>query len=353
MKNAIISSVLALFAAAAAAATSFSYQGTLRDANGNVLADRNKTITFRLYNDPTTETALWSNEIAVLLDEDGLFNVELSDGAGGTAPDARLEDVLAANATRTLYIGLTVMGSSGEIRPRQKILPVPVASFAQNVAKADGDFTVSGVATFSGAVNVRSDVTVDARAKVRSLTVDDGAVVTGGATVNGPLSVSDEDVGLALAAGTPFTIGGVNAAIPKGVIVMWSGSAADIPAGWALCDGGENRPDLRGRFILGAGTPSNAELAGQYTAAGIALADHNSGGETMHALSIAEMPEHSHSMTMYGADLDASWDDDNYFYTTWSKYSKNKNTPGTSSAGGGRPHNNMPPFYTLCFIIKL
>jgi len=38
--------------------------------------------------------------------------------------------------------------------------------------------------------------------------------------------------------------------LPKGAIIMWSGT--DIPAGWALCDGKDDRPDLRGRFILGA-----------------------------------------------------------------------------------------------------
>ena len=48
---------------------------------------------------------------------------------------------------------------------------------------------------------------------------------------------------------------GEEPAVPLGVIVMWSGSVADIPAGWTLCDGtvanGLTTPDLRGRFILG------------------------------------------------------------------------------------------------------
>ncbi len=40
--------------------------------------------------------------------------------------------------------------------------------------------------------------------------------------------------------------------VPKGVIVMWSGRIADIPPGWALCDGTNGTPDLRDRFIVGA-----------------------------------------------------------------------------------------------------
>lgn len=39
----------------------------------------------------------------------------------------------------------------------------------------------------------------------------------------------------------------------KGLICMWAGAIADIPAGWSLCNGGNGRPDLRDKFIVGAG----------------------------------------------------------------------------------------------------
>lgn len=39
----------------------------------------------------------------------------------------------------------------------------------------------------------------------------------------------------------------------KGIIVLWGGAIADIPAGWGLCDGSGERPDLRDKFIIGAG----------------------------------------------------------------------------------------------------
>ena len=46
--------------------------------------------------------------------------------------------------------------------------------------------------------------------------------------------------------------------MPKGGIIMWGGSVATIPSGWTLCDGGAavngvTIPDLRERFIVGAG----------------------------------------------------------------------------------------------------
>ena len=38
--------------------------------------------------------------------------------------------------------------------------------------------------------------------------------------------------------------------MPSRGIIMWSGTAADIPTGWALCDGTGGTPDLTDRFIL-------------------------------------------------------------------------------------------------------
>ena len=55
--------------------------------------------------------------------------------------------------------------------------------------------------------------------------------------------------------------------VPVGGIIMWSGAATNVPTGWALCDGQNGTPDLRGRFVLGAGqgaglTPRTAGEAG-------------------------------------------------------------------------------------------
>ncbi|MBI2618894.1 MAG: hypothetical protein HYW57_02325 [Ignavibacteriales bacterium] len=46
-------------------------------------------------------------------------------------------------------------------------------------------------------------------------------------------------------------------ALPSGVIVMWSGLLANIPSGWALCDGTNGTPDLRDRFIWGTSAGQN------------------------------------------------------------------------------------------------
>lgn len=45
----------------------------------------------------------------------------------------------------------------------------------------------------------------------------------------------------------------VNSVVPKGTIVLWRGTSATIPNGWVLCDGSYGTPDLRNRFVVGAG----------------------------------------------------------------------------------------------------
>jgi len=43
-------------------------------------------------------------------------------------------------------------------------------------------------------------------------------------------------------------------AIPAGTIAIWSGSVASIPSGWYLCNGANGTPNLRDRFVVGAGS---------------------------------------------------------------------------------------------------
>jgi hypothetical protein len=49
--------------------------------------------------------------------------------------------------------------------------------------------------------------------------------------------------------------------LPTGTILMWSGAADAIPEGWALCNGTNGTPDLRSRFLVGAGAGGSPEYA--------------------------------------------------------------------------------------------
>ena len=50
--------------------------------------------------------------------------------------------------------------------------------------------------------------------------------------------------------------------IPSGGIIMWSGAANAIPTGYVLCDGQNSTPDLRNRFVIGAGDTFAVDATG-------------------------------------------------------------------------------------------
>ena len=71
-------------------------------------------------------------------------------------------------------------------------------------------------------------------------------------------------------------------AIPTGAILLWSGSTGSIPSGFVICDGTNSTPDLRDRFIVGAGSTYAVDATG--------------GANTV-ALSEAELAAHTHSVS--------------------------------------------------------
>ena len=77
--------------------------------------------------------------------------------------------------------------------------------------------------------------------------------------------------------------------VPKGVILMWYGDPNQVPEGWVLCDGriynGIKIPDLRNRFVVGAG--SGYELGGSY----------GSNYQSI-TLGVNNLPSHGHTVTM-------------------------------------------------------
>ena len=91
-----------------------------------------------------------------------------------------------------------------------------------------------------------------------------------------------------------MTVGGVqNSFVPAGIIVMWSGADGAIPTGWALCNGSNGTPDLRGRFIISS--TYSAGIGGLYGGGQTTnVSTTQTGGSHDHVLSIAEMPVHNH-----------------------------------------------------------
>lgn len=79
-----------------------------------------------------------------------------------------------------------------------------------------------------------------------------------------------------------------SALLVAGMIIHWYGLAANCPAGWHICDGTNGTPDLRDRFIVGAGNSYALSDAGGSTSQTITV--------DAHVLTTAEMPAHSHGV---------------------------------------------------------
>ncbi len=174
--------------------------------------------------------------------------------------------------------------------------------------------------------------------------------------------------------------------IPSGMILMWAGSAKNIPAGWVLCDGANRTPDLRNRFILGTagagdvgatgGSPAHAHLAanhqhpvpafghahtvptvedirtepsGEHThEVGIAIGSaihvdqFGFGGEQVaaeahtHTLFVSRPRWHRHVLRIAGTGT----------IGTLSTNETSFNDSPVTSAG------HLPPYYSLCYIMK-
>jgi hypothetical protein len=144
--------------------------------------------------------------------------------------------------------------------------------------------------------------------------------------------------------------------IPSGVIVMWSGSTASIPAGWALCNGSSGTPDLRDRFIVGAGSSYNPGSTG-----GASTHTHTVTVNS-HALTLSQIPQHFHSLAMQVSSIELPGQGfaagglfANRIMVTGSgaaTFTQGSSLGHSHTASSGSA-SNLPPYYALAYIMKL
>lgn len=154
-------------------------------------------------------------------------------------------------------------------------------------------------------------------------------------------------------------LSGQTSLVPAGVILLWSGSIASIPSGWNLCDGTNGTPDLRNRFIVGAGDSYAVGATGgadsvTLTEAQMPAHTHtgstNSAGDHNHTVSFLDSPQ-VNTVNKQGPDLHNIGDLGTGTYTTTTA-GAHTHTVTVGSTGGGSSHENRPPYYALAYIMK-
>jgi hypothetical protein len=154
---------------------------------------------------------------------------------------------------------------------------------------------------------------------------------------------------------SPTFTGTVSGAIPVGVITMWYGSIVSIPSGWALCNGANGTPDLRDRFVVGAGTTYAVATTGGFTDA--ILVSH------AHTATVTD-PGHTHANTNGGTSLlgpngtyggvgsaEEGAGQPNNFVGAMASQTTGV-TVGISTMGTSGTNANLPPYYALAYIMK-
>ena len=120
-----------------------------------------------------------------------------------------------------------------------------------------------------------------------------------------------------------------------GMIILWSGAANAIPTGFVLCDGNNNTPNLSGRFVVGYDASNN-----DYDV-------NDTGGSESVTLSVDQIPAHTHTYIDQYVAI-------NNGYRPWPANNNDcaARNINSGSTGGGQSHENRPPYYALCYIMK-
>lgn len=158
------------------------------------------------------------------------------------------------------------------------------------------------------------------------------------------------------------------AAVATGLIIIWTGTLANIPSGWDLCDGGGGRPNLRSRFVRGINTSSTnpGTVGGSVTHTHtISTNNHNhsitsAGGHTHSINAITWTHNHHDDASRAGTDVNGRHTDTaagSHGHSD-TNFTGSHNHGSPSGTGGSHNHmnastvSNFPAYYEVAYIIN-
>lgn len=142
--------------------------------------------------------------------------------------------------------------------------------------------------------------------------------------------------------------------IPANIIIAWSGAINEIPNGWAFCDGNNQTPDLRNRFIIGAGNlyALNSTGGSKDSVLGIHSHTPNVSTSTSHTHSLAVGSFTSGVTTASTGPEGNAFNPRTISNTTNAGNSNHTHTINFETVGEDPTDKNLPPYYALAFIMK-
>lgn len=216
-------------------------------------------------------------------------------------------------------------------------------------------------AVMSHLKNFQDGSSGDSLTNAGTVTSSGTLAVTGNFTLDGSAGTSGQ-VMLSAGSGNTPTWGD---AFVTGMIMMWSGTIATIPSGWALCDGTSGTPDLRNKMIVAADADDGG--VAKTTVTGTASQSGGSKDSILvshtHTATVTD-PGHDHVLGNNGntGGYDAGGWNGPYMLATgargadWRTDTETATTGITvanSTEGSSGTNANLPPYYALAFIMKL
>ena len=216
-------------------------------------------------------------------------------------------------------------------------------NFYNALSGSVGNFTVNGNLAVTGTTSLTGALS-------GSTATFSGAISSVSPTFTGTPTAPTASIGTNTTqiATTAFTLAN---GLPSGCIVLWSGSIGSIPSGWLLCNGSSGTPDLRDRFVVGAGSTYAVAATGGTADAVVVSHTHT-------ASTIATDSGHTHSSNANGAPngggagsaMTNSGNSPGYATTTGNANITASTT--VNSAGVSGTNQNLPPYYALAYIQK-
>lgn len=219
--------------------------------------------------------------------------------------------------------------------------------------RSDGTNILEQLDQVVGNLNVGGNVSAGGNVSVTGTSTLGNALILGGSPGTSGQVVVSQGAGVAPAWGQAFV---------TGMIMMWSGTIATIPSGWALCNGASGTPDLRDRFIVGASVDSGGQsvttITGGNTKTGgskdAIVVSHNHTATTTatdsgHIHAVPESTQLLNSGNGFATGVTGTPRTVNSL-TGFANISASTTVNSTGSSG---TNANLVPYFALAFIMKL